>query len=129
VLERLLVGWIAAAASSAAGRPAIYTPREVPPPPIVRAHVPIPPAPSPAPAPARIEVAPNAPTATELAQLYVKTARELSALERAKGTDAAIDLWPRFRWIRLSDALTSLPQRIESYQILDQLRRDVAAAD
>ena len=104
-MERLFLGWVLA----------IYAPRTPPP------------ARAPAPPPARIEVPPSAPTATELAQLYVKTARELTALERTRGIDAAIDLWPRFRWIRINDALVSLPKRVETVQILEQLRRDVAA--
>jgi hypothetical protein len=120
VLERLLVGLISTAASAMAGKPAVYAPRNLPPPPIRMPAPQRPPLPPP-----EVEV-PND-SANELAKLYVKTARELSALERTKGPDAAIDLWPRFRWIRINEALTSPPKRAETYQILDQLRRDVAA--
>jgi hypothetical protein len=74
------------------------------------------------------ELPQRAPTAAELAHLYTTVARELSALEAKKGATAAIDLWPRFRWIRIQDALGSLHKRVESYAILDQLHREIASA-
>lgn len=74
-----------------------------------------------------ITIAPIAhePTAQELAQLYTTVGRELSALE-AKSPYEAIDLWPRFRWIRINDALVYAQKRHDTYLLLERLRRDVA---
>ncbi len=66
------------------------------------------------------------PTATDVAQLYAVTGRELSALE-TNSAGAAIDLWPRYRWIRINDVLSSQPKRTEAYLMLQRLRRDIAA--
>jgi hypothetical protein len=76
---------------------------------------------------AAMEVPQRGPSASELADLYATVGRELSALETRRGTFAAIDLWPRYRWIRINDALQSLPKRIEGYDVLDKLRREIAA--
>src|SRR5205085_2580915 len=67
------------------------------------------------------------PTASELAQLYAAVGRELSALEAKKGANAAIDLWPRYRWIRINDALATQDLRTRTYEILQRLRKDIAA--
>ena len=67
------------------------------------------------------------PTALELAKLYTAVGRELSALE-AKSSDAAIDLWPRYRWIRINDALLDPNKRRQAFELLGRIRRDVASA-
>ena len=72
---------------------------------------------------------PRQPSASEVARLYTVVGRELSALEAKKGNAAAIDLWPRYRWIRINDALVSLPMRTESYQMLERLRREITDAE
>jgi serine/threonine-protein kinase len=68
------------------------------------------------------------PTAQELALLYAAVGRELSALE-ARSANAAIDLWPRYRWIRINDALVNADKRRQAFELLERLRRDVAAAN
>jgi len=65
------------------------------------------------------------PTAAELAKLYALVGRELSALEAKKGTGATVDLWPRYRWIRIQDALATPEKRHEAWQLLETLRHDL----
>ena len=65
------------------------------------------------------------PTAAELAKLYGEVGRELSALETQRGLSATIDLWPRYRWIRINDMLASPEKRHETWQLLEHLRADL----
>ena len=68
------------------------------------------------------------PSASELATLYAAVGRELKALDRSKGEDATIDLWPRYRWIRINEALGAAPaKRTEVASMLAELHHDIAA--
>jgi len=78
-------------------------------------------------APYAAPAAAHDPTALELAKLYTTVGRELGALE-ARGSDAAIDLWPRYRWIRINDALVDPRKRRQTFELLGRIRRDIAAA-
>jgi len=68
------------------------------------------------------------PTASELATLYASVGRELKALGTRKGDDATIDLWPRYRWIRINEEISApAARRGDIADMLDQLHRDIAA--
>ena len=72
------------------------------------------------------DAAPPSPAA--LAGLYVSVGRQLEALSARKGETATIDLWPRYRWIRIDDAMGAPPaRRQEVARMLHDLERDVAA--
>jgi hypothetical protein len=66
------------------------------------------------------------PSPTELAALYAAVGRELKVLDRRAGEDATADLWPRYRWIRLTDGLGDASRRADIAGMLTQLRRDIA---
>jgi len=68
------------------------------------------------------------PTAAEVAKLYGAVGRELSALETKKGMDATIDLWPRYRWIRINEWITTPERRAHIATQLVRLRADIKAA-
>jgi len=68
-----------------------------------------------------------APTAAEVATLYSALGRELKALEDAHGMDSTIELWPRYRWIRINDWLATPERRTEVAQLLERLRADARA--
>ncbi|MDB4953176.1 MAG: serine/threonine protein kinase [Myxococcales bacterium] len=70
---------------------------------------------------------PEAPTATVLAGLYGSVGRQLKALDAAKGDDATIDLWPRYRWIRINESLVTADKRRDAADMLTKLREDIAA--
>jgi hypothetical protein len=59
-------------------------------------------------------------TTTELAKLYVRVGRELAKLGKID-PELASDLWPRFRWIRFNDALTTPEKRAEAAHILENV--------
>ena len=61
----------------------------------------------------------------EVAQLYVTVGRELVALDRARGQTATCDLWPRFRWIRINEYLTTPEKRMVAAELLDKLRDEI----
>ncbi len=65
-------------------------------------------------------------TAKDLVARYSQVGSELKALED-KHADAATDLWPRYRLIRINDALPSLDKRNETAAILAKLHHDIAA--
>jgi len=66
------------------------------------------------------------PSAAELASLYGSVGRELKALDTAKGQRATYDLWPRFRWIRLYDYLTTPERRQVAAALLGELRSEIS---
>jgi hypothetical protein len=92
-----------------------------PPPPTKKPPGP-PAASKPAPAPV------DAPTAADVAKLYGAVGRELKALDSAKGLDATIDLWPRYRWIRFNEWITTPEKRARITRELERLRADIRAA-
>jgi hypothetical protein len=67
----------------------------------------------------------DAPTAQEVAKLYGGVGRELSTLETTRGLDATIDLWPRYRWIRINEAMISPEKRMQTLVMLQRLQRDI----
>jgi serine/threonine protein kinase len=69
----------------------------------------------------------EAPTANALAALYGSVGRELNSLDSAKGDDATIDLWPRYRWIRINDSIRTPDKRLLAAEMLGRLREDIAA--
>ncbi len=84
----------------------------------------VPPAPPP-----RAPDPPADPTADELVQLYMQVGRELQALEVTKGLPATAALWPRYRWIRLADAMSTAPHRRDAYAMLARLRKETESGD
>jgi hypothetical protein len=68
------------------------------------------------------------PGAAEVAKLYGSVGRELSALEAKKGMDATIELWPRYRWIRINEWITTPERRAHIATQLERLRADIKAA-
>ncbi len=71
---------------------------------------------------------PKPPTAAEVAALYATLGRELKALETDKGMGATLDLWPRYRWIRINEWIATPSRRVEAAQFLERLREDMRAA-
>jgi len=67
-------------------------------------------------------------SASEVAKLYGAVGRELSALEAKKGMDATIELWPRYRWIRINEWITTPERRAHIATQLERLRADIKAA-
>ncbi|HEX5062909.1 MAG TPA: serine/threonine-protein kinase [Kofleriaceae bacterium] len=68
------------------------------------------------------------PSAAAVAKLYGAVGRELSALEAKKGMDATIELWPRYRWIRINEWITTPERRAHIATQLERLRTDIKAA-
>jgi serine/threonine protein kinase len=89
-------------------------------------------APKPAPAKKPVVTAPSAPialppSASDVAKLYGAVGRELKALDDLKGMDATIELWPRYRWIRINEWITTPQRRAQITQELERLRADIKA--
>jgi hypothetical protein len=66
------------------------------------------------------------PSALEVANLYASVGRELGAATRSD-PDAVIDLWPRFRWIRVNDALVDPARRRPTVEMLERIRSELRA--
>jgi serine/threonine protein kinase len=62
-----------------------------------------------------------------LAAQYKRVGAQLKALQDAKGADAVSDLWSRYRFIRLSDAMSTQDKRDEAAAILSKLATEAAA--
>ena len=67
------------------------------------------------------------PTASVVAAPYGSVGRALGHLQQAKGSDATIDLWPRFRHIRINDAIATAESRTETDRALRRLQIDIDA--
>ena len=67
----------------------------------------------------------EAPSAREVATLYGSVGRELSTLEQTHGMGATIDLWPRYRWIRINDAIGTPESRVKTTVMLQRLLQDI----
>jgi eukaryotic-like serine/threonine-protein kinase len=67
------------------------------------------------------------PSATDVAQLYASLGRELKALEEAKGMESTLELWPRYRWIRIHEWMETAERRVRVSEMLERLRADVRA--
>jgi serine/threonine protein kinase len=70
----------------------------------------------------------EAPTGAEVAKLYGALGRELKTLDENKGMDATIELWPRYRWIRINEWITTPERRARIAQELERLRADIKAS-
>jgi serine/threonine protein kinase len=66
------------------------------------------------------------PTASELAALYGRVGRDLRRLEARGGDEAVFDLWPRYRWIRINEVLTTPDKRANAARMLAELQTDIA---
>ena len=64
------------------------------------------------------EVAADEPTALDVATQYSDIGRRLKAMQEEQGDDSTFDLWPRYRLIRISDAMGSQRSRNETAKIL-----------
>ena len=73
-----------------------------------------------APAPAASAAADRTLTATEIANLYQQTGRELAKLSKTH-PELASELWPRYRWIRINDALATPAKRTEAARLLEDV--------
>ena len=67
--------------------------------------------------------------AAGVAKLYGAVGRELKALDQQKGMDATIDLWPRYRWIRINEWIATAERRAQITDDLERLRVDIRAAN
>jgi eukaryotic-like serine/threonine-protein kinase len=107
--------------SGAAIAPAATAPPRPAPRPPVAPAVAAPAAPAPAPAEApRVD-----PTASTIAELYGAVGRALKRLDDVRGQEATYDLWPRFRLIRILEALRSPEARAPTYHALRYLEREI----
>jgi serine/threonine-protein kinase len=79
-------------------------------------------------APTTVQETPSeSPTAAHVAALYGSVGRSLGHLQQTKGSDATIDLWPRFRHIRINDAITTAESRVTTQSALRKLQKDIDA--
>lgn len=62
-----------------------------------------------------------------LAAQYKAVGAQLKALQDAKGQDAVVDLWSRYRFIRLSDAMSTQQKRDAASALLRKLATEAAA--
>jgi len=106
-------------AGAAIAPTATAPPRPAPRPPVAPA-VAATAAPAPAEAP-RVD-----PTASTVAELYGAVGRALKRLDDLRGQEATYDLWPRFRLIRILEALRSPEARAPTYNTLLHLEREIA---
>lgn len=70
---------------------------------------------------------PPAPTANALAKLYVEVGQELMRVSR-RDSRLTANLWPRYRWIHLLDAMSTPAKRLEAQDLLDRLHADLIVA-
>ncbi len=71
--------------------------------------------------------APAPMSANDLASQYQAVGAQLKALQAAKGPDAVSDLWARYRFIRIADALATQDKRDAAAAILSKLSTEIAA--
>jgi type IV secretory pathway VirB10-like protein len=67
------------------------------------------------------EVAADEPTALDVATQYSDIGRRLKAMQEDQGDDSTFDLWPRYRLIRISEAMGSQRSRNETANILAKI--------
>lgn len=77
--------------------------------------------------PTTTQVAAPTPTAAEVAQHYGAIGRALKRLDASHGLDATLDLWPRYRRIRINAVLANGDQRREVTSVLHRLEQDIKA--
>ena len=66
------------------------------------------------------------PTAATVAELYSSIGRALKRVDAEYGQEATYDLWPRFRYIKILDALRVAETRVQVYDELRYLEREIA---
>jgi hypothetical protein len=71
--------------------------------------------------------APPEPTARSVAEHYASVGRALKRLDTARGQDATLDLWPRYRLIRINAAIASRDSRDATTKALVQLAAEIDA--
>jgi hypothetical protein len=77
-------------------------------------------------APVQIETPRADPTASAVADLYGAVGRSLKRLDATRGQEATFDLWPRFRVIRIMEALRTRQARSAAHDALRYLEREIA---
>ena len=77
----------------------------------------------PAPATRAVTKPKPAPTATELADLYVKVGRELS-IQSKRDPYSTTNLWPRYRWVNFMESLKTPIKRAEAAAMLEKILAD-----
>jgi hypothetical protein len=82
---------------------------------------------TPPPPPVEVTPAPKPIDASMLAARYQSVGSALKSLEQAKGVDAVADLWPRYRFIRIADAMKTQDTRDQAAAILAKLATEIAA--
>ncbi len=65
------------------------------------------------------------PTAAAVAELYSSIGRALKRVDTVYGQEATYDLWPRFRYIRILDALRVAETRVQVYDELRYIEREL----
>ena len=65
-------------------------------------------------------------TASALAMQYGAIGRELKALQDKRGSDATAALWPRYRMIKINDALTTPEKRATAADMLSRIAAEIA---
>jgi len=73
-----------------------------------------------------IDELPSEPSARALLELYVTTGRALRELGDARWPPMT-DLWARYRFIRINEALVTASRRADTERALNDLMRDIAA--
>jgi serine/threonine-protein kinase len=79
----------------------------------------------PAPAPAPAETPQTDPPTAVVAELYGTIGRSLKRLDETRGQEATYDLWPRFRRIRIFEALRTRDGRVAAQSELRYLEREI----
>jgi len=71
--------------------------------------------------------APKAVDASTLASQYQSVGAQLRDLQNTKGADATSDLWPRYRYVRITSAMATQESRDAASAILTKLASDIRA--
>jgi hypothetical protein len=59
--------------------------------------------------------------------LYGSVGRELKTLDDTRGMNATLELWPRYRWIRINEWITTPERRAHVVDLLERLRADIGS--
>jgi hypothetical protein len=68
---------------------------------------------------------PADPSTAVVAELYGQIGRSLKRLDDTHGQEATYDLWPRFRRIRIFEALRTRDARIDAHGALRYLAHEI----
>ena len=64
-------------------------------------------------------------TANQVATQYAAVGRALLELQNQHGAATTVDLWPRYRIIKLSDAMSTPQHRTEAMAVLSALSSEI----